>query len=337
MGRRRSVSQNEKAEIVKMLAAKVQTVEIAKRLKRDHRTIKNYVENINTARKKRSDAGKRKVTSREMRKIKFALAKNPLASSKTIFEQSGIDRPCRKTRCNILNDIAKNTKPGSRPPLTKQHKAKRVKWATDYIKCDFSTVIFTDECRATLDGPDGFSRGWIGNGFHTPFRLRRQQGGGGVMFWAGICGDTLIGPFMVEEGVKMDSEAYANFLKQNFFKWYRSQTLSFKRKCIFMQDNAPSHASRYTRNFLASKGFKDAKLMVWPPASPDLNPIENLWSIVKRKLYEAGKQYNSKNELKEAIKECCKTISTETIKNLTSSMDKRLVKILERHGGYINM
>ena len=78
MGRRRSVSQNEKAEIVKMLAAKVQTVEIAKRLKRDHRPIKKYVENINTARKKRSDAGKRKVTSREMRKIKFALAKNPL-------------------------------------------------------------------------------------------------------------------------------------------------------------------------------------------------------------------------------------------------------------------
>ena len=64
MGRRRSVSENEKAEIVQMLAAKVQTVDIAKRLKRDHRTIKKYIENINTQRKRRSDAGKRKVTSR---------------------------------------------------------------------------------------------------------------------------------------------------------------------------------------------------------------------------------------------------------------------------------
>lgn len=77
--------------------------------------------------------------------------------------------------------------------------------------------------------------------------------------------------------------------------------------------------------------------MICPPASPYLNPIENLWSIVKRKLYEAGKQYHSKNELKEAIKECCKTISSETIKNLTTSMDKRLVKIIESHGVYINM
>ena len=104
-----------------------------------------------------------------------------------------------------------------------------------------------------------------------------------------------------------------------------------------MHGNAPSNASRYTRDFLASKGFKDAKLMVWPPASPDVNPIENLWPIVKRKLYEAGKQYHGKNELKEAIKECCKTISLETIKNLTNSMDEKLVKILERSGGYINI
>ena len=154
------------------------------------------------------------------------------------------------------------------------------------------------------------------------------------MFWAGICGDTLIGPFIVEEGLKMDSEAYAYFQKQHFFNWYKNQPRSFKRKCIYMHDNAPSHASRYTRDFLASKGCKDAKLMVWPPASPDVKPIENLWSIVKRKLYEAGKQYHSKNELKEAIKECCKTNSPETIKNLTNSMDERLVKILERRGGY---
>ena len=34
--------------------------------------------------------------------------------------------------------------------------------------------------------------------------------------------------------------------------------------------------------------------MEWLPSSPDLNPIKNLWSIVKIKLYEASKQYNSK-------------------------------------------
>ena len=42
--------------------------------------------------------------------------------------------------------------------------------------------------------------------------------------------------------------------------------------------------------------------MKWPSSSLDLNPIKNLWSVVKMKLYEDGKQYNCKADLLEAIK-----------------------------------
>ena len=45
------------------------------------------------------------------------------------------------------------------------------------------------------------------------------------MFWAGTCGDTLIVPFIVEEEeVEMDSEEYAYFLKQHFFKLVQKST-----------------------------------------------------------------------------------------------------------------
>ena len=53
-----------------------------------------------------------------------------------------------------------------------------------------SLVLFTDECRATLDGPDGWAKGWILQDQAAPYRLRRQQGVGWVMLWAGIVGDT---------------------------------------------------------------------------------------------------------------------------------------------------
>ena len=59
-------------------------------------------------------------------------------------------------------------------------------WAKKYMKLDFSRVIFTDECRATLDGPDGWDRGWLRHGEQTPIKYCQQQKGGGVMFWAGI-------------------------------------------------------------------------------------------------------------------------------------------------------
>ncbi|XP_035861067.1 uncharacterized protein LOC118495859 [Sander lucioperca] len=61
------------------------------------------------------------------------------------------------------------------------YKQKRLQWK----------FLFTDECHANLDGPDGWSSGRLVDGHHVPIRLRRQQGGGGVMFWSGIMGREL--------------------------------------------------------------------------------------------------------------------------------------------------
>ena len=61
------------------------------------------------------------------------------------------------------------------------------------MKVDFQTVLFPDEFRGTLDGPDGWSRGWLVNVMTRPSRTRRQQGGGSVMFWAALIGERLLG------------------------------------------------------------------------------------------------------------------------------------------------
>ena len=109
------------------------------------------------------------------------------------------------------------------PPLTSRHKTKRVEWARNYMKVDFQTVLFTDECRATLDGPDGWSRGWLVNGMTRPSRGRRQQGGGSVMFWAALIGRDVVGPFRVPDGLKMNAQSYTKFLQDNFIPWYRKR------------------------------------------------------------------------------------------------------------------
>ena len=53
----------------------------------------------------------------------------------------------------------------------------------------------TDEAHATLNCPNGFYKVWVVDG---------QEGGGGVMFWAGNVGDTAIGQVWVPDGVKVD-------------------------------------------------------------------------------------------------------------------------------------
>jgi hypothetical protein len=211
--------------------------------------------------------------------------------------EAGVPGISRTTRCRVLSRVANIRSARKQPPLSKANKEKRLIWAKNYMKVDFRNVIFTDECRATLDGPDGFARGWIGKGQAAQTRLRRQQGGGGVMFWAALHDNILIGPFRVPDGVKMKSPAYIDFLQKNFIPYYNRLPEIVKRKVIFMQDNAPSHASYLTKAFLAQHGFVGRKYMNWPAQSPDINPIENYWSVFKSKLYENGRQFSNKNEM----------------------------------------
>ena len=154
------------------------------------------------------------------------------------------------------------------------------------MKTDFSKVLFTDEMRVTLDGPHGCSNGWVLYGRALQQRLRRQQGCGGIRVWAGIIGGTLVGPCRVSESVRITSNAYITFTKEHLEPWLEKQRLAFIRTIVLVQDNAPSHAARKNyKECLQQVGISDLRMMEWLANSLNLNPLENLWSIIKRRLH----------------------------------------------------
>ncbi|EER13585.1 Transposable element Tc3 transposase, putative [Perkinsus marinus ATCC 50983] len=180
------------AVVVKRLAEGAKNLEVVKELGRDHRTIKKYLEDPS------------KVYQRG-RKLKREMVRAPLATSKELFDAAEVSKGSKSTRCKVLKSIGKVLKANPRPSLTKTHKEERVRWAKDNMKTDFSKVLWTDESRATLDGPDGWARGWIMDGT-CPSRSKRQQGGSGVMIWAGIIEGKVFGPVRDQQKVKMNSQ-----------------------------------------------------------------------------------------------------------------------------------
>merc|ERR1712240_474532 len=68
-----------------------------------------------------------------------------------------------------------------------------------YFETDFSKDLFTDECLATLDGPDGWDSGWVLHQQKAQTRICHQQGGGGVIVLCGIIGAKFVGPVRVED------------------------------------------------------------------------------------------------------------------------------------------
>ena len=98
---------------------------------------------------------------------------------------------------------------------------------------------------------------------------------------------------------------------------------------IFMQDSAPSHRFKVAKNFLDSNNIDPLK---WPGNSPDLSPIENLWTNMKNKVSE--KQPLSGSELVKAIKEVwVKEISKEHCQRLIKSMPRGIKAVIKNRGG----
>ena len=101
---------------------------------------------------------------------------------------------------------------------------------------------------------------------------------------------------------------------------------------VFKQDLTPCHTSKQVKKFMNKNHIKSLK---WPGNSPDLNPIENFWSIckqrlrkmdctLKEKLFQALIQVWYKEP--QIFKDCLK---------LVDSMPKRIKMLLNNRGGHI--
>ena len=92
-------------------------------------------------------------------------------------------------------------------------------------------------------------------------------------------------------------------------------------KLFFMQDGAKIHTSNYTSYFLKDHNVKVLKK--WPPFSPDINPIENVWSMLKKKLKEKYRKKGLPKDSTEFFADACyffKIICAITIENLIQNL-----------------
>ncbi len=73
-------------------------------------------------------------------------------------------------------------------------------------------------------------------------------------------------------------------------------------------------------------------MMDWPSMSPDLNPIEHLWVILKQKVEE--RKVSNIHQLRDVVMEEWKRTSVATCEALVNSMHKRVKAVLENNGGH---
>ena len=135
-----------------------------------------------------------------------------------------------------------------------------------------------------------------------------------MIFW-GCISIYGVGPLVALEG-SQNQHTYKDLLNDYLIPEIEAAREVFGVDMTFMQDNAPCHKTNLITDFLADH---KVKVLDWPPQSPDLNPIENLWSIIKQKRSKKFGIPSTKGELIEQIFQIWDDVDVEFVEILTKS------------------
>jgi hypothetical protein len=202
--------------------------------------------------------------------------------------------------------------------------AARLRFCKDNLNTNWQHVWFSDEKRFNLDGPDNVAYYWHDLRKEKLGRIKRQGGGASLMIWAAICSNKKT-PLSFVQGT-LDSHGYQQILSTFYIPAAGADD-------VLQQDNAPIHASSSTRQWLQ---VQNVKTLAWPSRSPDLNPIENLWGLMARRVYHEGKQFKTLPELRMAVQRCWRNLSEQDIQCFTQSMPTRVFQCIYQRGGHVN-
>lgn len=133
-----------------------------------------------------------------------------------------------------------------------------------------------------------------------------------------------MGPLHEIKGI-MDRFIYKDILENVMLPFAEEE---MPLRWIYQHDNDPKHTAKVVKNWFQQQNIR---VLQWPAQSPDLNPIENLWEIVNRKIRRQS-TYSNKHQLFSALSAAWKEISPDIINNLIASMPRRCAAVIKNNG-----
>jgi transposase len=214
--------------------------------------------------------------------------------------------------------------------ISEKNKAARLAFAQKYEKVEkafWDTVVFSDETTVRSMPSKKKVDVWVHKSVpkkDLPVNPQVKFGGISVMFWSCISVYG-VGPLVPIDG-NVNSKTYIEFVKENLLPYLDDVC---EQDMIFMQDGASCHKSKKTMEFLREERVE---LLEWPAQSPYLNPIENLWTIIKRRRDEKFDVPRSKQELIAQMQQIWTEIDQGLIDKLFGSMPNRIQECIGAKG-----
>ncbi len=219
-------------------------------------------------------------------------------------------------------------KRATKPLLNQRQRQKHLTWAVEkknWTVAQWSKVLFSDESKFCISFGNQGPRVWRKSGeAQNPCCLKSSvKFPQSVMIWAAMS-SAGVGPLCFLKST-VNAAIYQEILEH--FMLPSADKLYGDADFIFQQDLAPAHTAKGTKSWFNDHGVT---VLDWPANSPDLNPIDNLWCIVKRKMRDT--RPNNADDLKAAIKATWASIPPQQCHKLITSMPRRIEAVIKVKG-----
>ena len=234
-----------------------------------------------------------------------------------------------------------------KPLLTAKQPAARLKFATQYKSLTTEALddfLFSDECPKylfQLPNPKN-DIVWGCQESQVPPAYRGKKSSKWII-WGGMTGRGLTELHFIPQGQTLTANYYINNKLEKEVKPLlrrkkgneaidKRKLFSSNRHMTFVQDGAPSHAAKATQAWCKRNLPNFIEKASWPPNLPDINPVENRWSIMDEVVYKDPTPKTMK-DLKRRLQQAGR-ISRSPRYDLSHSVPQRLQNVIKNKGGH---
>ena len=297
----------------------------------DPRTIQHWIDYYNQHHSLEDEprSGRPRATSEDTdTSIVAAATETPFTTPHRIRAEQGIEASARTVRrrldeAGLLGRVAR-----IEYPFTQAHIAQRLEFARghqDWTAGQWARVLFGDETYIYL-GANG--QIWVQRPQDAAYQSEYMAQGQSnfapkIGIWACFARQG-VGALRIFDN-DMDTRLYTDTMRR--FMKPCALRLWLSGAWFYLQDNASYHKSHRSLEWFHINGVSLVEL---PPHSPDLNPIENLWADLKRRV--ESRHPHTIQELKEIITSEWTNTNPSTCSNLVDSMNDRMLSVIAAEG-----
>jgi hypothetical protein len=216
------------------------------------------------------------------------------------------------------------------PSLSEAQKQKRLMFAQSCLDQErkWDNAVFIDETSFEVGGGTGGKRRVLAPNRESVVADEFIAHPGKVHALGAICSQGQVALHLFT-GI-MDAERF-----QTMFETFivpRADAVFGDRSWYLVMDSDPKHTAKSTVSALQTAGVEFIPKSEWPARSPDLNPIEHVWSRIKGIVRK--KRPNTMRRLKDVVRHAWHHLPASLIGQLVESMHSRLTAVVKAHGAH---